>query len=42
MPNPFVLIVKNLYEPSMLKTSTLSHTRGGIVINQQKGEIESL
>ena len=37
LPNSFVLIVKRLYEPSMLKTSTRSHTRGGIVINQQKG-----
>ena len=36
LPNSFVLIVKSLYEPSMLQTSTLSHTRGGIVINHQK------
>ena len=37
LPNSFVLIVKSLYEPSMLKTSSLSHTWGGIVINHQKG-----
>ena len=37
LTNSFVLIAKSLYEPSMLKTSTLSHTRGGIVINHQKG-----
>ena len=37
LPNSFVLIVKSLYEPSMLKTSTLSDTRGSIVINHQKG-----
>jgi hypothetical protein len=37
-PNPFVLIVKCLYEPSKLKTSLISftHTRGGVVINHQK------
>ena len=34
--NSFVLIAKSLYEPSMLKTSSLLHTRGGIVINHQK------
>ena len=38
LPNSFVLIDKSLYDPSMLKTSTLSHTRGSIVINHQKGE----
>ena len=37
LPNTFGLIDKSLYEPSMLKTSSLSHTRGGIVINHQKG-----
>ena len=37
LPNIFVLIVKSLYDPSILKTSSLSHTRGGIVINHQKG-----
>ena len=37
LPNSFVLIVKSLYEPSMLKTSSLLHTRGCIVINHQKG-----
>ena len=36
LPNTFVLIVKSLYEPSMLKTTSLSHTQGGIVINHQK------
>ena len=35
--NTFVLIDKSLYDPSMLKNSSLSHTRGGIVINHQKG-----
>ena len=40
--NTFVLIDKSLYDPSMLKTSSLSHTQGGIVINHQKGEIESI
>ena len=30
LPNIFVLIDKSLYDSSMLKTSTLSHTRGGI------------
>ena len=33
LPSTFVLITKSLYEPSMLKTSTLSYTRGGIIIN---------
>ena len=42
LTNSFVLIDKSLYDPSMLKTSTLSYTRGGIVINHQKGEIESI
>ena len=37
LPYSFVLIVKSLYEPSMLKTSSLLHTRGCIVINHQKG-----
>ena len=37
LTNSFVFIAKSLYEPSMLKTSSLSHTRGGIVINHQKG-----
>ena len=37
LTNTFVLIDKSLYDPSMLKTSTLSHTRGSIVINHQKG-----
>ena len=37
LTNTFVLIDKSLYDPSMLKTSTLLHTRGGIVINHQKG-----
>ena len=37
LPNSFVLIVKSLYEPSMLKTSSLLQTRGCIVINYQKG-----
>ena len=36
LPNSFVLIVKSLYEPSMLKTSCLLHTRCCIVINHQK------
>ena len=36
LPNSFVLIVKSFYEPSMLKTSSLLHTRGCIVINHQK------
>ena len=36
LTNSFVLIAKSLYEPSMLKTSTLSHTRGYIVIDHQK------
>ena len=38
MSNSFALIVKSLYEPSMLKTSSLTHTWGCIVINHQKGE----
>ena len=38
MSNSFALIVKSLYEPSMLKTSSLTHTLGCIVINHQKGE----
>ena len=38
MSNSFALIVKSLYEPSILKTSSLLHTRGCIVINHQKGE----
>ena len=42
LPNSFVRIDKSLYDPSMLKTSTLLHTRGGIVINHQKGEIKSI
>ena len=42
LSNSFVLIVKSLYDPIMLKTSSLSHTRGGIVINHQKEEIESI
>ena len=37
LTNTFVLIDKSLYDPSMLKTSTLSYTRGSIVINHQKG-----
>ena len=37
LPNSFVLIVKSLYEPSMLKTSSLLHTQSCIVINHQKG-----
>ena len=37
LSNSFGLIAKSLYEPRMLKTSSLSHTRGGIVINHQKG-----
>ena len=37
LPNSFILIDKSLCDPSMLKTSTLSHTRGGIVIAHQKG-----
>ena len=36
MPNSFVLIVKSLYKLSMLKTSSLTHTGGCIVINHQK------
>ena len=36
MPNASVLIIKSLYEPNMLKTSSLSYTRGCIVINHQK------
>ena len=36
LTNSFVLIAKSLYEPSMLKTSTPSHTRGSILINHQK------
>ena len=42
LPNSFVLIDKSIYDPSMLKTSSLSHTRGGIVINHQKEDIESI
>ena len=42
LSNSSVLIVKSLCDPSMLKTSSLSHTRGSIVINHQKGEIESI
>ena len=38
LPNSFVLIVKSLYDPSMLKTLTLLHTRGSIIINHQKRE----
>ena len=39
MPTPLVLIIKCLYEPSMLKTSPIyfTHTRGSVVINHQKG-----
>ena len=37
MPSSFALIVKWLYEPSMLKTSSLLHTLGCIIINHQKG-----
>ena len=37
LTNTFVLIDKSLYEPSSFKNLTLSHTRGGIVINHQKG-----
>ena len=37
LSNSFVLIVKSLCDPSMLKTSSLSYTRGSIVINHQKG-----
>ena len=40
--NFFALIVESLYELSMLKTSSLLHTRGCIVINHQKREIESI
>ena len=36
LPNTFVLIAKSLYEPSMLKTSSLSHTWVSIVINHEK------
>ena len=36
LSNTLVLIAKSLYEPRMLKTSSLSHTRGSIVINHQK------
>ena len=41
MYNSFALIVKSLYEPSMLKISSLSHTRGCIVINHQKGRLKA-
>ena len=36
IPNSFILIAKSLYEPSRLKTSSLLHTRGCIVMNHQK------
>ena len=37
MSNSFALIVKSLYEPSMLKTSLILRTRGCVVINHQTG-----
>ena len=38
LPNTFVLISKSLYEPSLLKNSSLSYTQDSIVINHQKEE----